>query len=359
MLIFLRKYCFYVVTRIVRMFPGMLLTIMFFAGPATLFASGPLAPTYAPYAEACRQRWWWDLSFVNNFLMRHSYFQGETKSGCIGNAWYVAVDFQIYLVMPFLLLPLKLTKYKQTYLWLLTAVSCVIPAAIVMANDLWPNYLLTTQDNGQGNAYTYHVYAFPWTRATPYCVGALVAYWLSLLERGQKSGRELMNEFHKNHPRIATLRPRLLGWAASTAVALAVVLGLADSSYIHVYSAGVPPPHVLSPAETFFYAALAILAWSAAVAWVVLQCAAGLAEPLNAFLSHPMWQPLSRLTFGAYLISYPLQMLLSATFQEYIYVNWNMVLILWMGVIWLSYAASLALSLLAEAPVINLLKLLR
>jgi len=351
---FLSSYFFYIFTRVMRMFPGMFLTIMFFAGPVTLFLSGPLRFTYDKHLYPCRESWWWDLTFVVNFLMRASYENETSKASCIGNSWYISVDMQMYLVMPFLILPVKLLKYKQTYLWLLVIISCAIPTAIVMANDLIPT-LLNGVSLMETWEFMFKVYLMPWTRATPYFVGALVGYWLVQLERSEKTGRELMNEFYKEHPRIAALSPRLLGWLLNTAAALALVFGLVDVNYID----NLNPPRELTSTEDFFYIFLAIFGWSVVVSWVIMQCAMGLAEPLNFFLSHPMWQPLSRLTFGAYLISYPLQLMVYSTFQEYIYVNHNMIFLTWIGIIWLSYAAAFALSLLVESPVINLLRLLK
>ena len=75
------------------------------------------------------------------------------------------------------------------------------------------------------------------------------------------------------HPRIARLRPLLLGWLLITATALAVVFGLAGSNQIAMPQDQDP----LTPAADFFYAAFSSAAWSTVVAWVVLMCALELA----------------------------------------------------------------------------------
>jgi len=360
--IFFPRYASYIFHRVARVWPGMLLTILFFAGPATLLLSGPLKASYEEvYLPKCRESWWWDLTFVTNFLLRVAGYDGSGRQSCLGNSWYLSMDMQIYLVMPFLMLPVKIIKQKQLYVWILIAISCIIPMAIIMANDLPPSMLLSLGLLSQASTdYNYKVYFMPYTRATPYFVGSLCALWLAKVQRSGKTGRELMNSLYKKYPKLASLHPRALAWMLVTAVALAVVFGLAESNYSTTFSnAKVPDPHMLSMAETFFYATFVILAWSLVLAWIVMMCALGLAEPLNFFLSHPMWQPLSRLTFGSYLISLPLQGLIFATLQEFIYVTYNIVLLTWAGVVALSFFGSFLLSLLAEAPVINLLKLLR
>jgi len=360
--IFLSRYAYFMFHRIVRLWPGMVVTIAFFAGPAIFLMNGPFKENWDLYLSSCRRYWWWDLTFLTNILTKVSHYNGVNGASCLGVTWYLSVDMQIYLAMPFLILPMKLFKYKQLYLWALILISCAIPTSIIMAGNMPPTQLFnygapSTQDI---EAYNYKIYLMPWTRSTPYFVGALCAYWLHAFEKCGKTGQELMENFYKKHPLLAALYPRVLGWAAATATALAVVFGLVNSNYSSLFSGGeVPEPHLLTPVETFFYAAFAILAWSLVVAWVVMMCALGLAEPLNWFLSHPMWQPFSRLTFGAFLVSAPFQYMVFASFQEYVYFTHNFTLITWCGVVVLSYLAALPLSLLAEAPVINLLKLAR
>ena len=75
------------------------------------------------------------------------------------------------------------------------------------------------------------------------------------------------------HPRLAALSPRLLGWLLNTAAALALVFGLVDVNYID----NLNPPRELTNTEDFFYIALAIFGWSVVVSWVIMQCAMGLA----------------------------------------------------------------------------------
>jgi len=346
---FVKKYIMYVIIRIIRIWPGLFMITMFYAGPSKLFVSGPNQSAYSVnYLESCRKNWWYDLTFFNNFIESGAYDKTDANQACLGQSWYVAVDFQIYLIMPFLILPVKLMKWKQAYLWLLTIISCIIPGVIIIKNNLGIGGVF----NNLFSEYHELIYVKPWARMTPYMVGALCALWLIQLEKNKKSGRELMEEFYKKHPAIAAMYPRLLGWASVTAIALAVVFGLCGrNSFSTTY--------VFSDTESFMYGAFDILAWSLVLAWVVMMCTMGLAEPVNFFLSHPMWQPLARLSFGVYLVSQPLQILILSSFQQYIYITFNMLLLLLGGVIILSFMAAFALSIIAESPAINLLRFIR
>ena len=67
-----------------------------------------------------------------------------------------------------------------------------------------------------------------------------------------------------------------LGWIWAAALAFTVVFDLSAYNYFGSTA-------VLSRAASFCYAAFEILAWSIAVAWVVMNCAMGLA---GEFLLH-------------------------------------------------------------------------
>jgi len=356
---FLTKYAFFIFHRFVRIWPSLLLTTLFFAGPALLFVQGPMQislQSYFPsYVENCRQNWWYDLTFLTNFLATGWIkIPGHTTTSCLGQAWYVAMDFQLFLVMPFLLLPIKLMKYKQTYITLLILASCIIPAVLTDVKNLLPgNVFYGFLDPVRTEEYGKYIYYVPWSRSTPYFVGALIGYWLTLYDSSKKTGQELYADFLTKFPSLAKLYPRVWGWAIVTAIALAVVFGLVESNYMS------DTTHVVGHAASVVNNGLNVLAWCTVVGWVIVMCAMGLAGPLNFFLSHPMWQPLSRLSFGVYLVSFPLQILLLHSFQQLIYLTYNMLLLTWCGLLAISFAGAYVLSILIEAPVINLLKLIK
>lgn len=51
-----------------------------------------------------------------------------------------------------------------------------------------------------------------------------------------------------------------------------------------------------------FYDALGRITWSIAVCYIIFACIHNNGGPINKFLSLPMWQPLSRLSYSIYLI---------------------------------------------------------
>lgn len=45
--------------------------------------------------------------------------------------------------------------------------------------------------------------------------------------------------------------------------------------------------------------------WAIAVCYIIFACTHNYGGLVNAFLSHPLWQPFSRISYSTYLLHYP------------------------------------------------------
>lgn len=99
----------------------------------------------------------------------------------------------------------------------------------------------------------------------------------------------------------------LLAWAASLGTMGAVIcltypLEQLDSKY--------------RPIHYGLYDGLSRVGWSIALCYIVFACVhynAG--GPVNRFLSHPLWQPLSRLCYSIYLVHVPVIIAMAAAMK--------------------------------------------
>jgi peptidoglycan/LPS O-acetylase OafA/YrhL len=119
----------------------------------------------------CLKWGWTNLLFVNNFL-GPQLFQGRDspdginseQTSCLGHSWSIAIEFQMYLLSPFVVLLMhRLGRVGWFPPVLLFAVS--------VASRAW--FLLEIQNKSE---YESLVYNKPHTRASPYFVGMLVAH---------------------------------------------------------------------------------------------------------------------------------------------------------------------------------------
>jgi len=111
------------------------------------------------------------------------------------------------------------------------------------------------------------------TRASPYLIGILFGYFLHL-NRGK----------HFKLNRICVI----LGWL--------VGLSLIATCIFAVYG-----QNTLPIVEEAFYVTLTRIAWPLGLCWVVFACMQGYGGLATSFLSSPLWQPMSRLSYSAYI----------------------------------------------------------
>ncbi|XP_037787259.1 nose resistant to fluoxetine protein 6-like isoform X2 [Penaeus monodon] len=127
--------------RFIRLLPPIAIATGLFATVARYFLTGPLADSWAYWQKGCIVNWWKDLVFVNNFLLEEE--DPDVGADCIGQAWYLAVDTQLYLVAPLVILPLHFFEAAgQAWLYFLSLVSIAIPTAVTYVYDLPPTAVM-------------------------------------------------------------------------------------------------------------------------------------------------------------------------------------------------------------------------
>lgn len=70
-----------------------------------------------------------------------------------------------------------------------------------------------------------------------------------------------------------------------------------------------------TPLEFGLYDALSRVIWSIAVCYIIFACVHNHGGLINRFLSHPLWHPLSRLSYSIYLIHLIVIIVTSATLK--------------------------------------------
>lgn len=73
------------------------------------------------------------------------------------------------------------------------------------------------------------------------------------------------------------------------------------------------PESNIAPLYYGLYDGLSRVAWSFALCYIIFACVNGYGGPFNWFLSHPLWQPLSKLSYSIYLLHFPVIMVTLAT----------------------------------------------
>ncbi|XP_077509243.1 nose resistant to fluoxetine protein 6-like [Amblyomma americanum] len=140
---------------------------------------------------------------------------------------------------------------------------------------------------------------------------------------------------------------QLVGWCVATSCCLCVVFMKA------------PWYHRPNPASQFVKILATVsdrLLWSLFLAWTTLACSTGRGGLFARLLSWNVFVPLSKLTFGVYLIHFPFITLMLHASRERIYVSHFTQLTLFFGVLTWSLLLAYLAFLMCEGPSTTLYK---
>ena len=146
-----------------RLAPALALLILLFQYVLPFVVHGPLAFGFNSILPACEKYWWSALLFINNL------YPWKMNDQCVGWVWYLANDFQFFLLTPFILLIMYFNKIIGF------VVNLMIICLSIMAGMLvtWKYNLLLPSTNNDDFGTNY--YEKPWCRMASYMVGVLLA----------------------------------------------------------------------------------------------------------------------------------------------------------------------------------------
>ncbi|CAH1254591.1 Hypp1379 [Branchiostoma lanceolatum] len=272
-----------------------------------------------PSEKGCQTYWWANLLYLNN------YFTGDERR-CVGVAWYLAVDMQMFIIAPGLILVMyKKPKLGVTINVLLVVLSWVFYGGLRQLDPI-------AEPKGVGNSYF-------WTpgRMGPYIMGILLAY--------------LLFRTNSKVPNTRATKVRMLvGWAVG------ITLGLVATVMPTMLRAMTPWPGFEIRAN-IGWSAVERSIFAASVCWIIYACCAGYGGIVSEFLSWKAWLPLSRLSYVTYLIHSMHISVFYGIFESLIYNGLAWVVIFAGLSVW-SFCSACMYSLAVEVPFSELGKMI-
>ncbi|XP_077510748.1 nose resistant to fluoxetine protein 6-like isoform X1 [Amblyomma americanum] len=291
------------------------------------FVTGP--DTKAFFQKMYREmevHWWHLLVMIRNFF-------DITPWDVLPHFWYLSTDFQLFTISLLVLLVFKSRKMLAVAAFLLLSLlGCAVGTWVVDASDLppfmiFPGPILQVMQRTVNEYYTR-----PYYHAVCYFSGCMTFL--------------LMDDFRKR--RISKVVV-YAGWT------VAVICGLLCTFMkLAWYRDPDPTSHGVALLVAFFDRIL----WSIFLIWTTLACASGRGGPVNTFLSWGAFVPLSKLSYGVYLIHVPfIELLLHASRERLFWSKFTTVTLFNSVLIW-SFQLAFLSFLACEAPTGALDKLL-
>lgn len=287
--------------------------------------------------DVCKDYWWTNLIYINNIYPDN----GSLDGTCMGWAWYLAIDMQCYIILaPLFILLLSYRNRLLRRAGIGYALGLV--ALCIGLRGFFIGYYGLT-DTGAQQIVTKHrgsawiekgaLYQRTYTRMSVYMVGMLTGHICN--------ATNCRIRMHKVYA--------LLGWCVSIATALAVVYGL------YYYNHNNTPMTIVASG---FYGSLSRTLWGMCLSWVVIACMSGYGGPVNSILSWPIWAPLGRLTFGAYLVHPIVIFVYYMNLVTPLHFTDLTMIYMFIANLVVSYLVAFIVSMAVEAPMMQLEKLI-
>ncbi|XP_068155410.1 nose resistant to fluoxetine protein 6-like [Drosophila tropicalis] len=252
--------------RYLRLTPVLAIAVLVYWKLLPHLVKGPLSDQgFADYS-VCERNWYKTLLYIQNYA---------SNDQCMPHSWYLAVDMQLYLISPILLIAVyKWGKKAAGGIVILILLLSACLFATMLVNDLSRQF----KNFGKEEEAQHKLYFPTHTHAAPWLVGFLFGYFLHL-KRGHK--------FSLSRPIV------WLGWLLCLAMIFTSIFAL------YPYAKLTKP--TLSILGEAFYYTLTRIGWPLSLCWVVFACMQGYGGLANSLLSSPLWQPLSRLSYSIYI----------------------------------------------------------
>lgn len=339
--------------RYIRITPCLgLVFLMYFFLPQILRGYRGLEITQTDEMSGVKTWWWAGVLYINNF------YPSMKESGSISWSFYLSNDMQFYLIAPFILyvvyrIDRKYTNkttavlYNFLFLFSLCFASFVVTAVITLTYDLPAIGTAALIQQPGVNPYTdpfktfedfaNKIFLKPYCRITPYIVGLFLGYlFVKDIKPASKGLGKLITS---------------TGWISAVIGAVTVVYGPWRVFSEHA--------QFFSPVERGLYSACHRFVWGSAVAWVIYACHYKRGGIVNTILSWPVWMPLARLTFSAYLLHMEVIYTYTILQETAIHYQTTMIVFALIAIVVLTYTGAYILAVCVEYPIMNVEKYVR
>lgn len=270
--------------RVARILPLYATSMGLYTLVAPHLGSGPFWHQWLALLKPCHDYGWTNLFFVNNFWPPNT----PTTSTCFYHSWYLAVDMQLFAIAPFFVFFFQKKKIHAMRTIVLLFVILVALSGYLGHENHWS---INTFDGAAIDRFDVEAYAKPHIRAQAYLAGMYVG----MLQSGRSVQLSRM-----------TRKDRIILYL-SLVVMVLVAFCTVSGAYARRPCTYKEDPFtndcgsVWSEQTTWLYTTFGRSFWSISVSAVLAICVER-KSTVNTILSWSCWGPLSRLTFGAYLV---------------------------------------------------------
>eukprot|EP01022_Parablepharisma_sp_SALTPOND_P004886 TRINITY_DN1211_c0_g2_i1.p1 TRINITY_DN1211_c0_g2~~TRINITY_DN1211_c0_g2_i1.p1 ORF type:complete len:734 (-),score=46.33 TRINITY_DN1211_c0_g2_i1:2570-4501(-) len=239
----------------------------------------------------CEKDWIYNLLYVNNFLYEHN---------CIGWTWYIANDFQMYLLVPPLIL---LHQYKEILAYLAVAFLMCGSIAVQLVTFIYYDLTADLAQSQGGNEFMFRYYQRPYCRINPFLIGIFLAWMYISYKQAQKRAAGSEGEASmRSKTIIERINDAIIGNSIiryTMYLAGLVITTLCVYTFFDFYKEGTSKSKV----EHYIFLLFSRPGFIVGLMLAVYPGCLGKAWVLRSILSHEVFNVLSKVVFAAYMFN--------------------------------------------------------
>ncbi len=296
----------------------------------------------------CKNYWWTNLLFLNNFIP-----DGD-GNGCMGWSWYLANDMQFFLITPVILyIYHKIHKLIGWAILLGLVFTNLMCSGLISSHY---NYSVVPDEAGL------KIYVKPYCRVGAYAVGAMFGLIFYTHKHDQKTG-EIYDPLAFRLSKLVDIRPIRYFIYALGLFLINYLIFIQCEAY-HDYfesieSGSSDPQDYWAQDERNAFYSLSRTGYATGIGLILLPILMGHNKIACAFLGHAVFTPLARLSFCVYLIHYGLLHAIILSRPQAGYLSDTEIFYDFLICLVLSFVAALPISLVLESPLLGIEKLLK
>jgi peptidoglycan/LPS O-acetylase OafA/YrhL len=327
------------VLRYFRIVPSVAFMLVIYSCITPYMMYGPFAPRAQEsiLRKCVSGPWWTNIIFTMNFIPRDP---GEL---CAGWTWYLGNDF-IFAIVGLCLI--NVWKRHRKLAW--AAVLAILAGSVILSIWAVEKYKIGTYILGQQRLYTYNLYSNPLHRIPAFLIGFVLPWVLQSLEQ-RGMGRD---------PAARKTPLAQMVWLVASMLAVAVMaccVFLVQSNWPGG-SGSTRKAENWSQLACDLFVTFVRPIWTLAVAAILCACYYGYLPILDSALSHRLWHPWVKLTYGAYLLHPIVVKTFAGNMVSYFTYSVSEVTLHAFCHAALSYAAAMCLWCLVEKPFATLVE---
>ncbi|CAF1279439.1 unnamed protein product [Rotaria sordida] len=198
---------------------------------------------------------------------------------CLDASWYLYNDMQFHWIAPLALIPFVIGRKPIAFivatLFVLVGIGSILGILLYYPNMEVNRITAAMQTTGP--TFYEKIYLTPWCRISPYAIGLLTGFIVINTGRSYR-----LNIYTK-----------IFGSLLATVFGLTCIFVMYPD---YAFVSG------LSRSAIIAYQALSRSFWALVIGWLLFLCSTNQGGIVNTILSWPIWSPLARLNYSAYLV---------------------------------------------------------